>query len=86
MEKILKNQMETSHLKMLRIKNQALLKKPRLRILKKKTSDPKGKFSKSPATYDAGIGGYLGLGGLASAAFAFLQRKKKDDENDKEDK
>ena len=37
-------------------------------------------FSKAPKTYDAGIDGYVGIAGLAASALAFLQRRKKEDE------
>ncbi|WP_276906500.1 G5 domain-containing protein, partial [Peptoniphilus duerdenii] len=37
-------------------------------------------YSKAPKTYDAGIDGYVGIAGLAASALAFLQRKKKEDE------
>ena len=35
-------------------------------------------YRKAPQTSDPGVGGYLKLGGLATALFAFLQRKKKE--------
>ena len=37
-------------------------------------------YSKAPKTYDAGIDGYAGIAGLAASALAFLQRRKKEDE------
>ena len=37
-------------------------------------------YAKAPKTYDAGIDGYAGIAGLAASALAFLQRKKKEDE------
>ena len=37
-------------------------------------------YSKAPKTYDAGIDGYVGIAGLAASALAFLQRRKKEDE------
>ena len=37
-------------------------------------------YAKAPKTYDAGINGYVGIAGLAASALAFLQRRKKEDE------
>lgn len=37
-------------------------------------------YAKAPKTYDAGIDGYAGIAGLAASALAFLQRRKKEDE------
>ncbi len=64
-------------------KDNVLNKKEASEVIKgKKAKSNKNDYSKAPKTFDAGIGGYVGATGLAGMMLAYLQKKKKEDQED----